>query len=38
MVYKFLYFYIYTDGGHNSAEDAEVCIDLVKHYLRNRIK
>lgn len=25
------------DAGHNSAEDAEVCIDLVKHYLRNRI-
>lgn len=27
-----------TDGGHNSAEDAEVCIELIKHYLRNRIK
>lgn len=26
-----------SDAGHNSAEDAEVCIDLVKHYLRNRI-
>lgn len=28
----------FLDGGHNSAEDAEVCIDLVKYYLRNRIK
>ncbi|KAG4075880.1 hypothetical protein HA402_003706 [Bradysia odoriphaga] len=25
------------DSGHDSAEDAEVCIQLVKHYFRNRI-
>lgn len=31
-------FVFFSEGGHNSAEDAEVCIDLVKHYLRNRIK
>lgn len=26
-----------AEAGHDSAEDAEVCIALVKHYLRNRI-
>ncbi|XP_055644758.1 RNA exonuclease 1 homolog [Toxorhynchites rutilus septentrionalis] len=26
-----------NDAGHDSAEDSVVCIQLVKHYLRNRI-
>ncbi|GAB0096694.1 RNA exonuclease 1 homolog [Sergentomyia squamirostris] len=26
-----------NEGGHDSAEDAEVCIALLKHYLKNRI-
>lgn len=25
-----------AEAGHNSAEDAEVCIELMKHYLKNR--
>lgn len=27
----------FTDHGHNSAEDAEVCIQLIKAFLKNRI-
>ncbi|KAH8280114.1 hypothetical protein KR018_007984 [Drosophila ironensis] len=26
-----------SEGGHDSAEDAEVCIQLIKYYLRNKI-
>uniref|UniRef100_A0A182T6I6 Exonuclease domain-containing protein n=1 Tax=Anopheles maculatus TaxID=74869 RepID=A0A182T6I6_9DIPT len=26
-----------NDAGHDSAEDSVVCIQLIKHYLRNRI-
>lgn len=26
-----------TEAGHDSAEDAEVCIQLIKYYLRNKI-
>lgn len=28
---------IFADAGHDSSEDAVVCIQLIKHYLRNRI-
>lgn len=26
-----------AEAGHDSAEDAEVCIQLIKYYLRNKI-
>ncbi|EDW38847.1 GL13711 [Drosophila persimilis] len=26
-----------NEAGHDSAEDAEVCIQLIKYYLRNKI-
>lgn len=29
--------FFFLEHGHDSAEDAEVCIQLVKYYLRNRI-
>lgn len=32
-----LFTFFITDHGHNSAEDAEVCIDLIKAYLKNRV-
>lgn len=28
---------LFSEHGHNSAEDAEVCIQLIKCYLKNRI-
>lgn len=34
---SFLIFFSSTEAGHDSAEDALVCIQLVKCYLRNRI-
>lgn len=27
----------FAEAGHDSAEDAEVCIQLIKYYLRNKI-
>lgn len=32
-----IYFSNILEAGHDSAEDAEVCIQLVKFYLRNKI-
>lgn len=31
------FFFLLLDAGHDSAEDSVVCIQLIKHYLRNRI-
>ncbi|KAH8251692.1 hypothetical protein KR038_004732 [Drosophila bunnanda] len=30
-------YFVPTEAGHDSAEDAEVCIQLIKFYLRNKI-
>lgn len=34
---KFNVLFFIADHGHDSAEDSVVCIQLIKHYLRNRI-
>lgn len=33
----FLYCFFSLEKGHDSAEDAIVCIELVKHYLQNKV-
>lgn len=36
-IINFIYRMEFSEAGHDSAEDAEVCIQLVKFYLRNKI-
>lgn len=36
-IINFIYRMKFSEAGHDSAEDAEVCIQLVKFYLRNKI-